>query len=119
MIAHRPEETVRGALPLDESALTTMQSRKAAPRVAFGSLVEAGLLKPGTQMFDLKRRWQAEVRADGSVASGKLAGSIHGVGKDLQGAPSCNGWTFWHFADVDGLKPVDELRKTYLLATQP
>ena len=24
------------------------------------------------------------------------SGSIHKVGAALQGAPSCNGWTFWH-----------------------
>lgn len=105
-------------LPLDESALTTMQSPKSAPRVAFGSLVEAGLLKPGAQMFDLKRRWTAEVRADGSIACGKLSGSIHGVGKDLQGAPSCNGWTFWHIEHEGRAQPLDVLRQLYLLAVE-
>ncbi|MCB2088307.1 MAG: site-specific DNA-methyltransferase, partial [Sphingomonadaceae bacterium] len=43
-------------LPLDESALTTMQSRKNAPKVAFGALVEVGYIKPGTKVFDKKRR---------------------------------------------------------------
>ena len=38
------EERIAAALPLDESALTTMQSPKAAPRVAFGSLVENGMI---------------------------------------------------------------------------
>ena len=105
-------------LPLDESALTTMQSRKNAPRVAFGSLVEAGFVKPGTQVFDKKRRWTATVRADGSLVHEKLVGSIHGVGKDLQGAPSCNGWTFWHFEDEGAVKPLDAARQLYLLATE-
>ena len=103
-------------LPLDESALTTMASRQAAPRVAFGALVEAGLLKPGTVLFDAKRRWQAVVRADGSISSGALSGSIHGVGKDLQGAPSCNGWTFWQVQHEGLVKPIDALRQLYLLA---
>ena len=105
-------------LPLDESALTTMQSRKTAPRVAFGALVEAGMLAPGTQMFDAKRRWLAEVRADGSIASGKLSGSIHGVGKDLQNAPSCNGWTFWHVEHEGRPQPLDVLRQLYLLTIE-
>ncbi len=97
-------------LPLDESALKTMQSRKSQPRVAFGAVVESGLLKPGMEIFDKKRRWKAIVRADGSIESGKLVGSIHSVGKDLQEAPSCNGWTFWHTEVNDNLVPIDALR---------
>jgi modification methylase len=36
------------------------------------------------------------VRADGSLVSDKIEGSIHSCGAQLQGAPSCNGWTFWN-----------------------
>ncbi|WP_095011517.1 site-specific DNA-methyltransferase [Tsuneonella mangrovi] len=105
-------------LPLDESALTTMQSRKAAPKVAFGALVEAGLIPPGTKVFDKKRRWTATVRADGSLAFEKQTGSIHGLGKDLQGAPSCNGWSFWHMEQGGEVKPIDAARQLYLLANE-
>ena len=109
-------------LPLDESALATMQSRKSQPRVAFGAVVEAGLLKPGTAIFDKKCRWQAIVRADGSIQCGKETGSIHGVGKALQDAPSCNGWTFWYYeAGGPGrgdVKPIDAARGLYLLAAE-
>ncbi len=114
------EERIAAALPLDESALTTMQSPKAAPRVAFGALVENGMLAPGTVLTDTKRRWRATVGADGSLKSEcGQAGSIHKLGATLQKAPACNGWTFWHFEAVDGLKPIDALRQNYLLATQP
>nr|WP_274697207.1 site-specific DNA-methyltransferase [Aurantiacibacter sp. D1-12] len=105
-------------LPLDESALTTMQSRKTQPRVAFGAVVEAGLLKPGTEIFDKKRRWKATVRADGSIECGKEVGSIHGVGKTIQNAPSCNGWTFWHYEAGGEVKPIDAARGLYLLAAE-
>ena len=105
-------------LPLDESALTTMQSRKTQPRVAFGAVVEAGLLKPGTQLFDKKRRWKATVRADGSIECGKETGSIHGVGKTIQDAPSCNGWTFWHYEQDGEVRPIDAARGLYLLAAE-
>ncbi|MEO1220846.1 MAG: site-specific DNA-methyltransferase [Pseudomonadota bacterium] len=113
-------------LPLDESALTTMQSKKAAPRVAFGAVVESGLIKPGSQLFDKRRRWFATVRADGSLEcidpkghpKGKIEGSIHGVGKDLQGAPSCNGWTFWYYDDGGEVKSVDTARELYRLANE-
>ncbi|AZI34617.1 putative modification methylase [Caenibius tardaugens NBRC 16725] len=111
-------ERIEMALPLDESALTTMQSRKDAPRVAFGALVEAGLIAPGTQLFDKQRRWTATVRADGSLESGKEIGSIHGVGKVLQGAPSCNGWTFWQITHEGADKPLDALRQLYLLSVE-
>jgi len=113
-------ERIEAALPLDESALTTMQSPKAAPKVAFGVLVENGYLTPGRVLSDAKRRYRALVRADGSLESTCGAiGSIHKLGATLQNAPACNGWSFWHYEAEDGLKPIDALRQTYLLATQP
>ncbi len=111
---------IEAALPLDESALTTMQSPKAAPKVAFGTLVETGYLMPGAVLSDARRRWRATVRADGSLLSDcGQTGSIHKLGSTLQGAPACNGWTFWHHETDGPLKPIDTLRQTYLLATQP
>ena len=112
-------ERIAAALPLDESALTTMQAPKAAPRVAFGQLVENGYLAPGTALFDAKRKHRAVVGADGSLRSGDTMGSIHKLGATLQNAPSCNGWTWWHYEAEGKLKPIDALRQTYLLATQP
>ncbi len=113
-------------LPLDESALKTMQAGKSAPRVAFGTLVENGLIPPGTRVFDKKRRWTALVRADGSLehaaatqGSGRAqAGSIHSLGKDLQGAPSCNGWTFWHYEKGGEILALDAARQLYLLSIE-
>ena len=112
-------ERIELALPLDESALTTMQSPKAAPKVAFGTLVETGWVTPGAVLTDKKGRMSATVRADGSLLSGAESGSIHGVGAKLQGAPSCNGWTFWHIEHEGQSKPIDALRQLYLLATEP
>ena len=111
-------ERIAKQLPLDETALKTMQSAKSAPRVAFGQVVENGLVPPGTKLFDKQRRWTATVRADGSLAYKKQSGSIHGLGKELQGAPSCNGWTFWHY-EVDGtVKPIDAARQIYRLSIE-
>ncbi|GAA4770662.1 site-specific DNA-methyltransferase [Novosphingobium ginsenosidimutans] len=111
-------ERIELALPLDESALITMQSPKAAPKVAFGTLVETGFIAAGTKVFDKKRKLVATVRADGSLVAGSEIGSIHGLGAKLQGAPSCNGWTFWHIEHEGELKPLDALRQLYLLATE-
>ena len=111
-------ERIELALPLDESALTTMQSARNAPRVAFGALVEAGWIAPGTMVFDAKRRFRATVRADGSLESDAQTGSIHGLGKALQGAPSCNGWIFWHLEHEGAVKPLDALRQLYILTIE-
>ena len=112
------EERIAGALPLDESALTTMQSVKPTAKVAFGALVETGWIVPGTQVFDKKRRFVAQVRTDGSLAVGTETGSIHSLGAKVQGAPTCNGWTFWHIEHQGEIKPIDALRQLYLLATE-
>jgi modification methylase len=110
------EQRIASTLPLDESAMTGMTESRSAPRVAFGVLVESGLVPPGTMLVDAKRRWSASVRADGSIACGAHAGSIHKVGAALQGAPSCNGWTFWHIEEGAALKPIDALRQQHLAA---
>jgi modification methylase len=116
------EKRIAKELPLDESALTTMQSARTAPKVAFGAVVETGLIPPGSRLFDKKRRWIATVRADGSLEYNGKTGSIHGLGKELQGAPSCNGWSFWHYevAGPDGsdVLPIDAARQLYLLASE-
>ncbi len=112
-------ERIAAALPLDESALTTMMSPKSNPKVAFGTLIETGWLAAGAVLTDAKRRFRATVRADGSLLSNCGAiGSIHKLGSTLQNAPACNGWTFWHHEEAGVLKPIDTLRQTYLLATQ-
>ena len=111
-------ERIEMALPLDESALTTMQSPRSAPKVAFGTLIETGWIAAGTVLTDKKRKLSATVRADGSLVSGTEIGSIHGLGAKLQGAPACNGWSFWHIEHEGELKLIDAVRQLYLLATE-
>ena len=111
-------ERIELALPLDESALTTMQSHKAPPKVAFGTLIETGWIEAGVTLTDKKRKMKALVRADGSLISDSETGSIHGLGAKLQSAPSCNGWTFWHIEHEGEVKPIDAIRQLYLLATE-
>ncbi|WP_298286339.1 site-specific DNA-methyltransferase [Novosphingobium sp.] len=111
-------ERIELALPLDESSLVTMQSKRSAPKVAFGALVESGYLTPGTRLTAKKGRFAAVVRADGSLQSNAEIGSIHSLGAKLQGAPSCNGWTFWHVEHDGEVKPIDALRQLYLLAVE-
>jgi modification methylase len=86
-------------------------SRRDAPRVAFGSLVERGLVAPGTLLTDKQRRVAATVMSDGTLTCGPHRGSIHQVGAAVQNAPSCNGWTFWHLEREGVSEPIDVLRK--------
>jgi modification methylase len=92
--------------------LLALESKREAPRVPFGSLVERGLLRPGEVLVDAGRRFAARVRADGSVISAEHKGSIHFVGAQVQGAPACNGWAFWHVERKGRLVLIDELRQT-------
>ncbi len=108
-------ERIDSTLELDESAMKTMASKRSAPRVPFGALVEIGMIQPGTMLTDSKRRWHARVRADASIEKDGEAGSIHRIGALAQGAPTCNGWSFWHFEELGGLAPLDTLRQRYLL----
>ena len=96
--------------PFPAEALTAAPSKRAEPRVAFASVVEAGLIAPGTALMDEKRRYRAIVRADGALSLGPAVGSIHKTGALAQGLPACNGWTFWHFEDGKALRSIDTLR---------
>lgn len=93
--------------------LVVTTGKRAEPRVAFGALLETGLLKPGTVLTDTKNRWKAKVRVDGSLEHEGEAASIHRMGAKVQGLDACNGWTFWHFKKGSKLVQIDELRKTY------
>lgn len=108
---------IDGLLPLEGGDMNVSQGKRAEPRVAFGALVEAGLVRPGTRLFAPGRKAEARVRADGSVSLGETAGSIHQMGARVQGLPSCNGWTYWHIEGDDGrLVPIDAKRADYRAA---
>ncbi|MGE0408440.1 MAG: site-specific DNA-methyltransferase [Amphiplicatus sp.] len=94
--------------------LETTPSRRTAPKVPFGSIVERGLLRPGARLFAPQKKHEARVRADGSIAvmgpDGAVQGSIHKIGAHVQKLEACNGWTYWHYEEKTGLKPLDFLR---------
>jgi modification methylase len=94
----------------DLSVLLT-PSKREEPRVPFGTVLERGLLKPGDFLFSPERRHTARVRADGNLITEQHRGSIHQVGALVQGAPACNGWTYWHFDQRGNLISIDVLRQ--------
>jgi modification methylase len=95
----------------DASALEVTGSRRAEPRVPFGQVVERGMLRPGEELYSLGNRHSAKVRADGTLIGRDVKGSIHQVGAAMEGAPSCNGWTYWHFKRDGKMIPIDILRQ--------
>jgi modification methylase len=107
-------ERIASTLELDESAMKTMASKRSQPKVPFGALIETGMIEPGAILTDSKRRWRARVGADASVEMSGKQGSIHQIGAAAQGAPSCNGWTFWHVEQGEGLVCIDDLRQEYI-----
>jgi modification methylase len=90
-------------------------SRRGRPRVAFGRIVEAGLVKPDqTLYFGGKNTVRARVRAGGAIAYDGFEGSIHQVGRKITNAP-CNGWEHWYYEDSQGeRRPINDLREIYL-----
>jgi modification methylase len=96
--------------PFSAEAIETAVPKRAAPRIPFGSLIELGMIQPGSFLYDDRMRFSAMVRADGSLSSGEFSGSIHRVGALVQGAEACNGWTFWHAEHQGKLAPIDIFR---------
>jgi modification methylase len=91
-------------------ALAPFMTAREAPRVPFAALIERGLVAPGAQLSDAKRKVKALVRADGAIALGETVGSIHRIGALAQGLEACNGWAFWHLETAKGLVSIDALR---------
>ena len=108
--ADAAKKRIASVNPATAAELDVMGSKKSEPRVPFGQIVEAGLLRPGDLIWCPKGERAARVRADGSLAVGDLVGSIHKMGAILQSQPACNGWTYWHFKSDKGLAPIDVLR---------
>jgi len=104
--------------PIEDDFLDTLKNNRSKPRIPFGSLVEMGIIKPGTSIFDDKKKITAKIMADGSIKHSQAKGSIHKVAATILGAESCNGWTYWH-CDVNGVSvPIDNLRQRLISNNQ-
>ena len=106
---------IRDTPPAPLDGVNATPSKRDAPRVPFGALVETGLVLPGAQLYDRQRKVSVSVAADGSLLWGRQRGSIHQIGAAVQNAPSCNGWSFWHIFRDGKLVPIDALRNEYAL----
>ena len=101
--------------PIEDDYLDTLQNNRSKQRIPFGSLVELGIIRPGTTIFDNKRKISAKIMADGSIKHAHTEGSIHKVAATILGSESCNGWTFWHYKLGNSFVPIDNLRQKFLV----
>ena len=102
---------VKNTKQIEDDCLDALQNNRSKPRIPFGSLVEMGVIRPGTEIYDQKKKINAKIMIDGSIKYHKSEGSIHQVAAKILGAESCNGWTYWHYLSGNSLKPIDELRQ--------
>ena len=96
---------------IEDNYLDTVENNKSKPRIPFGSLVEMGIIKPGSVLFDQKRKFNAKIMADGSLKHKGNEGSIHRVAAKIMGTESYNGWTYW-YCNIEGNSvSIDNLRQ--------
>jgi modification methylase len=110
LYARAARARIDAVAPVPVDAIALAPTRRSEPRVAFASVIEAGLIRPGEHLIDSRRRHAALVRADGALTLGPAIGSIHKIGALAQGLPACNGWTFWHVERAGALTLIDDMR---------
>tara|TARA_B100000941_G_scaffold216481_1_gene159433 strand:+ start:11 stop:1084 length:1074 start_codon:yes stop_codon:yes gene_type:complete len=111
-------ERIKRTKAIEENYLDTIENNKSKQRVPFGSLVELGILKPGTTLFDLKKKINAKIMADGSIKYKDSEGSIHKVAAKIMGAENYNGWTYWHCNINGSIVAIDSLRQKFISGTK-
>tara|TARA_A100001011_G_C14261551_1_gene822648 strand:- start:1230 stop:1808 length:579 start_codon:yes stop_codon:yes gene_type:complete len=108
------KKRLKNTKTIEDNYLDALQNNRSKPRIPFGSLVEMGVITPGTEIYDQKEKINAKIMVDGSIKYQKSEGSIHKVAAKILGAESCNGWTYWYYKSGNSLKPIDELRQRLL-----
>ena len=108
------EKRLKNSAVIEDHYLDTIKNNKSKPRVPFGSLVELGIVKPGMQIFDQKKKINAKIMADGSIKYQNSEGSIHKIAAKILGTESCNGWTYWHYNNNGSTIPIDNLRQRFI-----
>jgi len=105
------QQRLKNTTQIQDDYLDTLKNNRSKPRIPFGSLVELGIVKPGMDIFDQKRKINAKIMADGSIKYQKSEGSIHKIAAKILGAESCNGWTYWYYNMNGSIVPIDNLRQ--------
>jgi len=97
----------------DEVDLVT-HSKRDAPRVSFGQLIEARYIQIGQAVYSRDRKIMATVKADSHLRWQNQTGSIHKIAALVQGKFAYNGWEYWYYEDQTGqFVSIDHLREQY------
>ena len=112
------KERIKKTETIADDYLDTIENNKSKPRIPFGSLVELGIIKPGTSLFDQKKKINAKIMADGSIKYKDTEGSIHKIAAKIMGAESYNGWTYWHYNLNGSTVLIDNLRQKFIAGKQ-
>ncbi len=100
--------------PVIDETLFSTPSKRHAPRVSFGQLMESGYIQVGQQVYSKNRRVVATVKADSLLCWQDQTGSIHKLAALVQGKTAYNGWEYWYIEDQAGnLVSIDNLREQY------
>lgn len=100
------------AIEIGDASSLKIEGKREEARIPFSMLLEHGIIAPGAQLTCPKGQNVATVHSDGSLMMHNQKASIHIMGAQIQNAPSCNGWTYWHTQSPKGNAiPIDELRK--------
>jgi DNA modification methylase len=106
-------------LPIDDPRVQTARPKQS--RIAFKTLIAAGMVRVGERLTLDDPSLSARVQADGRLrADDGQIGSIHRLACALKGVPSVNGWRHWLYRTPnDELRPIDDLRAAYRIAHVP
>jgi DNA modification methylase len=68
-------------------------------KIPFVMLLEYGILDVNMELRLGRTEHVANVQEDGTIVCNGQRGSIHKVGAQCLGKPSCNGWEHWYYQD--------------------
>ncbi len=103
----------------DQKIFDVKSKKRAAPRVAFATLVENGFLQPGqTLFFSRDKTRTATIKPDGRLRTEDgFEGSIHQAGRRYMNGSPCNGWEHWFIEENGRYVSLDAIRERYRAAT--
>ena len=108
------KDRIDKTIKIKDDFLDTIENNRSKPRIPFGSLVEMGIIKPGTSLMDSKKKISAKIMADGSIKYKESEGSIHKIAAKIMGTESYNGWTYWHYSLGGSTVVIDSLRQKFI-----
>jgi hypothetical protein len=100
----------------DARVFDVKSKSKFAPRVAFSTLVENGLLRVGRKLyFSRDKARSAVIKPDGRIRTADgFEGSIHQAGSHYMNGSPCNGWEHWYLRQENGgLISLNDVRQKY------